>query len=117
MTDYLFVPGSDGAENLGRTIISRSPNTTLITRPGPQNHLAGLLAHLTTATAIARPIGDIILVAHGADTGFYFIPLSRSLSSHDRRAWVWLGVRKQTGRGEGSSGLAFDQIIDSPPAS
>jgi len=33
----------------------------------------------------------------------------------DGRAWVWLGVRKQTGRGEGSSGLAFDQIIDIPP--
>lgn len=32
----------------------------------------------------------------------------------DGRAWVWLGVRKQTGRGEGSSGLAFDRIIDLP---
>lgn len=30
----------------------------------------------------------------------------------DGRAWVWLGVRKQTGRGEGSSGLAFDRIVD-----
>ena len=28
------------------------------------------------------------------------------------RTFVWLGVRKQTGRGEGSSGLAFDQIVD-----
>jgi len=34
----------------------------------------------------------------------------------DGRAWVWLGVRKQTGRGEGSSGLAFDRIIDLPPS-
>jgi hypothetical protein len=33
----------------------------------------------------------------------------------DGRAWVWLGVRKQTGRGEGSSGLAFDSLIDVPP--
>ncbi len=33
----------------------------------------------------------------------------------DGRAWVWLGVRKQTGRGEGSSGLAFDRIIEIPP--
>ena len=33
----------------------------------------------------------------------------------DGRAWVWLGVRKQTGRGEGSSGLAFDRIVDIPP--
>jgi hypothetical protein len=30
----------------------------------------------------------------------------------DGRAWVWLGIRKQTGRGEGSSGLAFDRIVD-----
>ena len=30
----------------------------------------------------------------------------------DGRAWVWLGVRKQTGRGGGSSGLAFDRIED-----
>jgi hypothetical protein len=34
----------------------------------------------------------------------------------DGRAWIWLGVSKQTGRGEGSSGLAFDQILDLPPA-
>jgi hypothetical protein len=31
------------------------------------------------------------------------------------RACVWLGVRKQTGRGEGSSGLAFDRVLELPP--
>ncbi|HUS16396.1 MAG TPA: hypothetical protein VM536_15470 [Chloroflexia bacterium] len=31
------------------------------------------------------------------------------------RVFVWLGVHKQTARGEGSSGLAFDQIIDVRP--
>jgi len=36
--------------------------------------------------------------------------------TRDGRACVWLGVRKQTGRGEGSSGLAFDRIVDIPPA-
>jgi hypothetical protein len=38
----------------------------------------------------------------------------------DGRVVVWTGVRKVTGRGEGSSGLAFDRIIptprDKPPA-
>lgn len=29
---------------------------------------------------------------------------------HDGRVYTWLGVRKQTGRGEGHSGLAFDRI-------
>lgn len=33
----------------------------------------------------------------------------------DGRVLVWLGVRKQTGRGEGSSGLAFDRIVDIKP--
>jgi hypothetical protein len=32
----------------------------------------------------------------------------------DGRPWVWFGARKQTGRGEGSSGLAFDRIVDLP---
>ncbi len=29
---------------------------------------------------------------------------------------TWYGARKSTGRGEGSSGLAFDQLVDAPPA-
>ena len=31
------------------------------------------------------------------------------------RTLVWLGVTRQTGRGSGSSGLAFDQLVDVPP--
>jgi hypothetical protein len=31
---------------------------------------------------------------------------------HNGETFVWLGVRKQTGRGQGSSGLAFDKIVD-----
>jgi hypothetical protein len=31
------------------------------------------------------------------------------------RAVVWLGTRKQTGRGSGSSGLTFDYLKDTPP--
>lgn len=34
----------------------------------------------------------------------------------DGRPWVWLGVRKQTGRGEDASGLAFDRLLDIEPA-
>lgn len=32
----------------------------------------------------------------------------------DGRVIVWLGARKQTGRGEGSSGLAFDRLVIAP---
>lgn len=30
---------------------------------------------------------------------------------HDGRVFTWVGVRKQTGRGEGHSGLAFDRLV------
>jgi hypothetical protein len=32
------------------------------------------------------------------------------------KVFTWLGVRKTTGRGEGSSGLGFDRIEDVKPA-
>jgi hypothetical protein len=32
----------------------------------------------------------------------------------DGRVHTWLRVRRQTGRGEGSSGLAFDRLINVP---
>lgn len=32
------------------------------------------------------------------------------------RVFVWIGRRKQIGRGEGSSGLAFDRIVDVKPS-
>jgi hypothetical protein len=34
----------------------------------------------------------------------------------DGRVYLWLRVRRQTGRGEGSSGLAFDELLDVPVA-
>lgn len=30
---------------------------------------------------------------------------------YNGKVFTWLGIRKQTGRGEGSSGLAFDQVV------
>lgn len=35
----------------------------------------------------------------------------------DGRVVVWLRVRRQTGRGEGTSGLGFDLLVDTPQAS
>jgi hypothetical protein len=32
----------------------------------------------------------------------------------DGRVYVWLGARRETGRGEGSSGLRFDYLADAP---
>jgi hypothetical protein len=36
----------------------------------------------------------------------------RRARGRDGRAWLWLGITKQAGRGESSSGLAFDRIVD-----
>ena len=33
---------------------------------------------------------------------------------NDGSVFTWLGVRKQTARGEGHSGLAFDRIVPTP---
>jgi len=32
----------------------------------------------------------------------------------DCRVYTWLRVRKQTGRGEGLSGLGFDELVNVP---
>lgn len=47
---------------------------------------------------------------------------TRVLQAYQRTRWTdgqvctWLRVARQTGRGEGSSGLAFDQAIPVPPS-
>jgi hypothetical protein len=51
------------------------------------------------------------------------VPRSGSLVSlaYQRTRWnngkvvTWLGARKQIGRGEGASGLAFDRLLNAPP--
>jgi hypothetical protein len=78
--DYLFVPGNTFAENLGRQVIGRRPNTTTITLRPDQNHVAGLLAKLGGAS-ITHPIGDILLVGHGSEVGEYSMPLSAQVGS------------------------------------
>jgi hypothetical protein len=48
---------------------------------------------------------------------------TRAFQAYQRTRWTdgqvytWLRVRRQTGRGEGSSGLAFDQAVNVPPGS
>ena len=76
--DFLFVPGTSAAEVLGRNVVSQRPRTTLITLSRRQNHLAGFLAKLGAGGSITLPIGDILFVAHGLETGEYYIPLSPS---------------------------------------
>lgn len=69
-----------------------------------------------------------VLLREGLDAGkSYFVHEeevpragARLLQSFQRTRWLdgrvytWLRVRKQTGRGEGSSGLAFDELVTPP---
>jgi hypothetical protein len=81
--DFLFAPGNSPDENLGRTVLSRRPNTTAITLPAATNHIQGLLAELTKRSkpggTITLPIGDLVFAAHGLEFGTYFISLSSKL--------------------------------------
>jgi hypothetical protein len=69
------------------------------------------------------------LVAYGLPHAYFVheeeVPRAGAVvtQSYQRTRWIggkvftWFGARKETGRGEGSSGLAFDQIkpTNAPP--
>jgi hypothetical protein len=79
--DFLFVPGNSPEETQGRTIFSQRPTTTLISLTPRQNHVNGLLAKLGAGGSITLPIGDLLFVAHGSETGYYYIPLSPTVAA------------------------------------
>jgi hypothetical protein len=73
--------------------------------------------------SVVEPRGSLLRVGlDGVDRDPYFIHqempragviVSRSLQRtrwFDGKIYIWMGRRKQTGRGEGASGLEFDQI-------
>ena len=91
---------------------------------------AAMLRILTGDPARPRKVRPrTSLVRHGLETGQpYFlheeeVPRAGIVMTQQYqrtrwrggRTWLWLGVRKKTGRGEGASGLAFDRVLDVPP--
>ncbi|MEU4446934.1 hypothetical protein AB0K14_19465 [Actinosynnema sp. NPDC050801] len=92
---------------------------------------AGLPRAVSGAPAKVRPRTS--LLRHGLDDATpaaYLIPEeevprsgTRITQTFQRTRWhggrtvTWLGVRRTAGRGEGSSGLAFDRVIDTPKQS
>jgi hypothetical protein len=106
----VHVPGSNRTIQIQRAALPR----TLAGDPNPP-------AKVQPRTALLR---------EGLDKGaLYFIHEeevpragARLLQFYQRTRWTdgkiytWLRVLKQTGRGEGSSGLAFDEIVDQSPS-
>jgi hypothetical protein len=104
-------------------------------------HVPGDIREIQLQRAtLPRPIGGLppaldrvrprtALLREGLDAGQPYvlheeeIPRSGTVveQSYQRTRWrdgrtiVWLGVRRGTGRGEASSGLAFDRLVDVPP--
>jgi hypothetical protein len=82
---------------------------------------------LPEALAKVRP--RTALLREGIDAGLPYVVHEEEVpragavveQSFQRTRWrggrtvVWLGVRRGTGRGESSSGLAFDRLVDVPP--
>ena len=105
----VHVPGNNREIQLQRGSMPRILGPTNVTKVKPRT---GLLRHgLDQAPVAAYFLHEEEVLRSGV----------RVTQSFQRTRWrgggvhVWLGVRKQTGRGEGASGLAFDRIVDLPP--
>ena len=70
-----------------------------------------------------------MLLRHNLPKAYYVheeeVPRAGAIvsQSYQRTRWIggkvftWFGARKQTGRGEGTSGLAFDRLVDTKSSS
>ena len=76
--DFLFIPGDSIPEKAAKKYFPKRPGATLLAPRPVKNHLEGFLGALSAT--VARPIGDIIIVAHGT-AEHYAIALKGSVPS------------------------------------
>jgi hypothetical protein len=104
----VHVPGDDREIQLQRAAMLRimdgDPDDPLPVRP----RTSLLRPGLDTSTPYFLHEEEVTRASIRVTQGF------RRTRWRDGRAWLWLGVRKETGRGEASSGLAFDAVVDPP---
>ena len=107
----VHVPGDTREIQLQRAALPRTlPGSTTVVTPR-----TGLLREGLDPEPPATPTGYLL---HEEE-----VPRAGTLveQSFQRTRWrggrtvTWLGVRRGAGRGEGSSGLAFDRLVDVPP--
>ncbi|MFB9237861.1 hypothetical protein ACFFWC_20245 [Plantactinospora siamensis] len=103
----VHVPGDTRSVQLQRAALPSSVDGRPI-RP----HTALLREGLDTAPARPYFINEEEVPATGTVLSLAF----RRTRGPDGRVSVWLGARRGTGRGEGSSGLAFDITVPTAPA-
>lgn len=108
----VHVPGDNREIQLQRAAMLRIMTGDTNPTPDPVRPRTSLLRQgLDGATPLSYVLHEEEVSRAGVGVSLKF----QRTRWRDGRAWVWLGVRKQTDRGSNSSGLAFDQIIDVPP--
>ena len=67
----------------------------------------------TAAGEVLRGIGDVLLFDEEVPREGARITRQRRLARWtDGSTWLWMSLRNEVGRGEGSSGLKFDQVLE-----
>jgi hypothetical protein len=77
--DYGFVPGITPYDRKGHELLKRKPNTTVIPPPTIP-HVEAFIKHLDAN--VAKPVGDLWILAHGNDSGFMRIYLGSSSTKY-----------------------------------
>jgi hypothetical protein len=108
----VHVPGSNREIQLQRAAMTR----TIAGGPQPPAKIRPRTSLLRVGLDNQPATGYFIHEEEVPRAGVRVFESYRRTRSRDGRVFLWLGVRKQVGRGEGSSRLAFDQIVDLPPA-
>jgi hypothetical protein len=77
--------------------------------------VAGLIHEYRRAAKRSRePPGEKQTMGFGTAQGTRLSVAFNRTRWRDDRVVVWLSTQRATGRGEGSSGLRFDTLVDSP---
>jgi hypothetical protein len=108
----VHVPGSNREIQLQRAAMPR----ILAGGPSPPDAVRPRTTLLREGLDAAVPAPYFLHEEEVTRAGTRVVMAYRRTRGRDGRVLVWLGIRKETGRGEGSSTLAFDQIKDLPPA-
>jgi hypothetical protein len=106
------VPGDTREIQLQRAALPRTLPGAPTTVVKPRT---GLLREGLDAEPPATPTGYLVHEEEVPRAGTHVEQSFQRTRWRGGRTVTWLGVRRGTGRGEGSSGLAFDRLVDVPP--
>jgi len=107
----VHIPGDNRQIQLQRAAMPR----VLEGDPDPPVKVRPQTILLREGLDLAKPLPYFVHEEEVPRAGARLIQSFQRTRWTDGQVYTWLRVRKQVGRGEGSSGLAFDEIVDVPP--